>query len=488
MSKELMLGDLIAGMGEWRPVGLEIPISVVVDSRKASAGAVFFAFEGENVDGHDFVADAFERGAVAAVVSREVETDAQVLDLENDPPSATTLATPLVIRVPEVLTALQDAAHFWRRQLSPRVIGITGSVGKTTTKEVLSSVLAQRYHVLRSASSYNNEIGVPLTLLCLTEEHERLVLEMGMYVRGDIDFLAGMAQPHVGIITNVAPVHAERAGSIENIALGKRELVEALPPAPEGVAILNYDDTRVRAMAEHTEAHIFFYGFTSEADLWADEVESLGLDGIRVRLHYKGDQLYVRAPLLGRHSAHTVLRATAGGLVEGLTWQEIIEGLRSPGAQLRLVTVEGPNDSLILDDTYNASPPSTLAALNLLRDLEANGESSPQTGRRKIAVLGDMLELGDYEEAGHLKVGCRAASVVSELVAVGDQARVVARGAELCGLARARIHIASDSAAAVEVLCEILEAGDIILVKGSRAMRMEKIVAKLSEEDAWHSH
>lgn len=487
MSKKLTLGDLIEGMGSWRSSGLEIPISVVVDSRKATAGAVFFAFEGENVDGHNFVSDAFERGAVAAVVSREVETDAQVLDLENGPPPATTLSTPLVIRVSDVLAALQDAARFWRGQLSPRVVGITGSVGKTTTKEVLACVLAQRYHVLRSASSFNNEIGVPLTLLALSEEHERLVLEMGMYVRGDIDFLAKMAQPHVGIITNVAPVHAERAGSVENIALGKRELVESLPPAPEGVAILNYDDTRVREMAAHTQARVFFYGFTSEADLWADEVESLGLDGIRLRLHYRGDQLYVRVPLLGRHSAHTVLRATAGGLVEGLTWQEIIEGLRSPGAQLRLVTVEGPNDSLILDDTYNASPPSTLAALNLLRDLEADRGGAKRPGRRKIAVLGDMLELGDYEEAGHLKVGCRAASVVTELVAVGEQAHVVARGAELCGLGRSRIHVAPDSDAAVEVLCEILEAGDIILVKGSRAMHMEKIVARLSEEEAWHS-
>jgi UDP-N-acetylmuramoyl-tripeptide--D-alanyl-D-alanine ligase len=482
MVKQLTLADLIEGISGWRPSGLEMPVDPVLDSRKAGAQAVFFAFKGEHVDGHDFVADAFRRGAIAAVVEREVAGEASVLDVSNGALPAS-LSTPLVIRVVDVLKALQDAARFWRVQMTPRVIGVTGSVGKTTTKEVVAKVLQSRYEVLRSVGSYNNEIGLPLTILRLTEAHERLVLEMGMYVRGDIRFLAEIARPHVGIVTNVEAVHTERAGSVENIALGKRELVEALPPAPEGVAILNHDDRRVREMAEHTEARVFFYGFSPRAHLWVDEVESLGLDGIRVRLHYEGDRLYVKVPLLGRHSAHTVLRGTAVGLVAGLDWQEIIEGLQSPGAQLRLVAVRGPHGAMILDDTYNSSPPSALAALNLLKDMEGH----------KIAVLGDMLELGDYEEAGHLKVGCRAASVVSELIAVGDLSRQIARGAELCGLVRRHIHWVQDAEAAVEVLRDILEpqegspsaakdVKDVILVKGSRAMRMERIVMALSED------
>jgi UDP-N-acetylmuramoyl-tripeptide--D-alanyl-D-alanine ligase len=356
--------------------------------------------------------------------------------------------------------------------LNPRVIGITGSVGKTTTKEVVTKVLANRYRVQRSTGSYNNEIGLPLTLLELTDEDAYIVLEMGMYVRGDIRLLAEIARPHVGIVTNVEPVHLERAGSIENIALGKRELVESLPPAPEGVAILNYDDRRVQAMAEHTRARIFFYGLSPEADLWADDVETQGLDGIRLRLHYAGEQLYVKVPLLGRHSAHTVLRATAAGLVEGLDWQEIVEGLHAPGPQLRLVAVEGLQDSLILDDTYNSSPASALAALNLLRTLEG----------RKIAVLGDMLELGDYEEAGHLKVGCRTANIVAELITVGERARSIAQGAELCGLPRNRVHETPDCETAVAVLREILQPRDVILVKGSRGMKMEQIVMAISKE------
>ena len=461
-------------MSHWHPADLDIPVRPIVDSRQACPGTVFFALRGEQTDGHNYVADALARGANAAVISHDVDMTVATLDVSHAP-SAQTPAPPLLLRVPDVLMALQTAARFWRQQVNPRVIGITGSVGKTTTKEVVAHVLESRYRVLSSTSSFNNEIGLPLTLLQLTDEHEYLVQEMGMYVPGDIKFLADMAQPHIGIITNVEPVHAERAGNIENIALGKRELVEALPA--DGVAILNYDDRRVRAMTEHSQARVFFYGFSSKADLWVDEVESLGLAGIRLRMHHGDEQLYIKVPLLGRHSAHTVLRATAAGLVAGLDWQAIVEGLRTPATQLRLVAVPGPNNSLILDDTYNASPPSVLAALNLMRDLQAD---EGQPGGRKIAVLGDMLELGDYAEAGHLKVGCRAASVVQELVAVGALARHIARGAELCGLTREHIHVVPDSEAAVAILCPLLQPNDVILVKGSRAMKMETVVTALN--------
>lgn len=471
MVKQLTLAHLIEGISGWHPADLAMPVRPILDSRAAEAGTVFFAFKGENVDGHNYVADAFKRGAVAAVVERDVDIAADVITVGQGVPAATP-KTPLLIRAPNTLAALQAGARFWRQQLHPRVIGITGSVGKTTTKEVVTKVLARRYRVQRSAGSYNNEIGLPLTLLQLTDEDTYIVLEMGMYVRGDIRLLAEIAQPHVGIITNVEAVHLERAGSIENIALGKRELVESLPPAPEGIAILNYDDRRVRAMAEHTQARIFFYGLSPEADLWADDVETQGLEGIRLRLHYAGDEIYIKAPLLGRHSAHTVLRAAAAGLVEGLDWQEIVEGLHAPGAQLRLVAVRGLNDSLILDDTYNSSPASALAALNLLETMEG----------RKIAVLGDMLELGDYEEAGHLKVGCRAAGIVAELITVGERAHHIARGAELCGLPRGHVHETPDCETAVAALRDMLQPQDIILVKGSRGMKMEQIVMAISKE------
>lgn len=470
MTKRLTLADLLEGLGARRPAGLAQPVMPVIDSRKAGPGTVFFAFHGEKVDGHDFVGDALRHGALAAVVERPVAVEAPVLDLTAGT-SPVDLATPLVIRVPSVLQALQGAAAYWRRQLQPRVIGITGSVGKTTTKEAVARVLARRYQTARSEGSYNNELGLPLTLLALTDACQRVVLEMGMYVRGDIRALAGIAQPHVGVVTNVEPVHAERAGSLEAIALGKRELVEALPPAPAGVAVLNYDDLRVRAMAEATAARVFYYGLTQEADLWADEVESLGLEGIRVRLHYGKEKVHLRVPLLGQHSVHTVLRAAAVGLIEGVDWQEISDGLRTPGAQLRLVTVPGLRNSLIIDDTYNASPPSTLAALNLLHDLDG----------RKIAVLGDMLELGPYEEEGHRKVGGRAAGVVHTLVTVGPRARWIAEEARASGLPAAQVHALDDAPTAIALLQALIQPGDVVLVKGSRAMKMETIVAALTQ-------
>jgi UDP-N-acetylmuramoyl-tripeptide--D-alanyl-D-alanine ligase len=350
-----------------------------------------------------------------------------------------------------------------------RVAGVTGSVGKTTTKELIAAVLARRYVTLKSEASYNNEIGLPLTLMHLTGEHERVVLEMVMYDVGEIADLARIALPHVGVVTIVGPVHLERLGTIERIAQAKRGLVEALPPAPEGVAILNYDDERVRVMAQATKARIFYYGLSPEADLWADGVVSLGLEGVRFQLHYGDEVLHVRIPLLGQHSVHTALRAAAVGLVEGLTWQEIIEGLRTPAAQLRLVAVPGPQGSTILDDTYNSSPVSALAALNLLAELEG----------RKIAVLGDMLELGDYEQEGHEKVGMRALEVADVLITVGRLGRIIGETALRWGMPAGQVHIVETNAEAVALLDEMVAPDDVILVKGSRALKMEEIVNAL---------
>jgi len=350
---------------------------------------------------------------------------------------------------------------------------VTGSVGKTTTKEVLAQVLSHHYEVSWSKGSFNNEIGLPLTLLELTDTVERLVVELGMYVRGDIRFLADIARPDVGIVTNVEPVHAERAGSIDEIALGKLELLESLPAAPGGVAILNYDDLRVRNMAAHTQARTLLYGLSPEADLWADEVKGLGLGGLRATLHYGDDAVSVMVPLLGRHSIYGLLRGAAAGLVEGLSWDEIVAGLQGLEDSLRLQIVQGADDVVIIDDVYNSSPPSALAALDLLADLDG----------RKVAALGDMLELGDYERDGHIQVGCRAAEVVAELVVVGDLALMIGEGAVRCGLSSACVHAAADSEAAIVVVSSLLRPGDVILVKGSRGVKMERVVDALKRGD-----
>jgi len=470
----LTLADVIEGLTGDRPEGLIQPVSkTVIDSRQTKSGALFVAFRGEHADGHDYVADAFSRGAVAAIVDRDVGISATTLDLTG-PAQAwpASWSLPLVLEVEDSLQAIQRVAGFWRRQHRVRVVGITGSVGKTTTKELAAAVLARRYATLKSEASYNNEIGLPLTLLHLTDRHERVVLEMGMYDVGEISDLARIAQPQVGIVTIIGPVHLERAGTLERIAQAKTELVEALPPAPEGVAILNYDDERVRGMAQATQARVFYYGLSSDADLWADDIEGLGLEGIRFRLHYGDETLHVKIPLLGRHSVHTALRAAAVGLVEGLTWQEIIEGLRGPSAQLRLVAVPGPEGAIILDDTYNASPASTIAALNLLEELDG----------RKIAVLGDMLELGDYEHEGHVKVGMRALEVADVLIAVGPRGQIIGQTARRWGMPVDQVHIVEDNAEAVALLKQMVTGDDVILVKGSRAMKMEEIVSELGRK------
>jgi len=468
----LTLGDLLSALINQRPDWAnQVITDAVVDSRQVISGALFVAMPGEQVDGHNYVEDAFDRGASFAFVHHDLPEEIPVLDLRGDLQleQSSIPEIPFAIRVEDTLTALQQVAGSWRRQLDIRVIGITGSVGKSTTKELIASVLDQRYSTLKNPGNLNNEIGLPLTLLRLSDGHRRAVLEMGLYVPGEIAFLCDLAQPQIGVITNVGTVHAERAGSQEAIARGKAELVESLPPDPEGIAILNYDDPLVRGMAEKTQARIFYYGLDPQADLWADQVEGLGLDGISFRLHYRGEVLHLKVPLIGRHSVHTVLRAVAVGLNDGLTWQEIINGLRSGHTQLRLVAVRSEIGALLLDDTYNASPQSSLAALNLLDEMDG----------RKVAVLGDMLELGPYEKDGHWKVGLRAAEVADILLTVGERSHYIASAARKAGFSDQKLIECEDSEQAIEYLYDRLQEEDIVLVKGSRGMHMDKIVATL---------
>jgi UDP-N-acetylmuramoyl-tripeptide--D-alanyl-D-alanine ligase len=265
----------------------------------------------------------------------------------------------------------------------------------------------------------------------------------------------------------VGTVHAERAGSQEAIAAGKSELVQALPP--DGVAILNFDDLWVRKMEEKAKARVYFYGLSPEADLWADQIEGLGLEGIRFRLHNRQETVHARIPMIGRHSVHTALRAAAVGLVEGLSWQEIFEGLSHGYAQLRLVAVRSRTGALILDDTYNASPESMLAAINLLDDLDG----------RKIAVLGDMLELGPYEKQGHDMVGLRTAQVADVLVTLGPRAHIIAEAARRAGMKSAAVLEFEQVDPIVDWLGKHLTAGDAVLIKGSHGLRMDRITAAL---------
>jgi len=460
--------------------------AVVVDSRAAQPNDLFIALAGEKTDGHLYLADAFSRGARAAIAEpRALELGIQAAFILPDGtirrpepaqgrPKADDASPPYVFVVPDSLAGLQKVAAHWRDQMSAVAIGITGSVGKTTTKEIVANVLEQRFVTMRSEGNLNNEIGLPLTLLKLAAGVERLVLEMGMYSLGEIASLCRLARPRIGVVTNVGPTHLERLGTIEHIAQAKAELVQALPTAEDGgVAILNADDPLVRAMAGRTSARIFTYGLDDSSDLWADEISGEGLEGIRFRFHYGAEVLHVHLPMLGRHSVHTALRGAAVGLVEGLSWTEIIKGLQQQRGQLRLMVVPGLRGATLIDDTYNASPVSMLAALNLLDDI-------CNASHRAVVVLGEMLELGAYEEEGHRLVGGRAAQVADKLITVGERARWMAEEALSAGMKPADIYATTGKEDAIAVLTGLLRGGDIVLIKGSRALSMETIVDALA--------
>lgn len=470
----LTIDHFLTTLSDYQPSGSSQAAlsNVVMDSREAQPGSLFVAVSGEQVDGHDYVADAFANGAVAALIEKSIAGDFTTLDLRSGKlPGDLNFKFPLCILVDNTVSALQASAFAWRQQFDVEVIGVTGSVGKTSTKDLAHSVLSTTYQTFKSPGNRNSVLGLPLALFELRPHHQLAVLEMAMYTPGEIARLCELTHPKIGVVTLIGPVHLERAGSMEAIVAAKRELVEALPA--DGVAILNQDDARVMSMADYTQARIFTYGLDDRADLWADNIHSMGLAGVRFTLHFQGESLNVHVPLLGRHNVHTALRATAVGLVKGMGWQEILPGLRQLAQdQLRLVAVPGPSDSIIIDDTYNSSPDSALAALNLLEDLDG----------RHLAILGDMLELGYVAEESHRLVGRRVADVAEVLVTVGRRARWIAEEALRVGMNPTRVHIAEDVETAVSLIEPLIQPHDIILVKASYGMRLDRIVAALGRD------
>ena len=441
---------------------------VCIDSRKATAGSLFVAFAGERVDGHAYVGDAFAGGAVAALVQRPVRVDGAGY-LSATGSEGATLALPVVIEVEDTLAALQAIAQTHRRQFAGvRVVGVTGSVGKTTTKEAVAAVLAAAAPTLKSEGNLNNEIGLPLTLTRLTAEHRYVTLEMGMYALGEIARLCEIAAPDLGVVTNVASVHLERLGSIERIAQAKSELVRALPA--NGLAVLNGDDPRVRAMAASAPCASVTYGLGADNDYVVRDMTSLGLEGTRFTLVGPDGDIAVRSRALGRHQVTNALAAAAVGRAEGIGWATIAEALNGMSPGLRLMPLRGAGGIQILDDSYNASPSATLGALEVLAEVEG----------RRVAVLGDMLELGEAETEGHRQVGRAVASTADLLVTVGPRARLMAEEARRVGLSRTW-HV-DTNAEAIAWLQRELMAGDVVLIKGSRGMEMEEIVRALRAE------
>ncbi|MHB1293623.1 MAG: alanine racemase [Anaerolineae bacterium] len=423
------------------------------DSRIVEPGLLFLAVVTETGDGHDYVTQACQAGATGVVCQRA-----------PDPMPAGVTA----IRVENTQQAIQDYARYIVAARSVEVIGVTGSTGKTSTKEAIASVLAVRYPVFRNPGNYNGRFGLPIALGLLEDIQHLAVLEMACDSLDEIRDLAAITRPHVGVVTQVSHSHMQYLGSLDDIAREKGRLVEALPA--EGVAILNCDDARVHRMAHRGPARVLCYGQSPEADLRADHI-TVSTAGVDLLAHWQGAAHPLHIPLIGAHHAYTALAAAAVGLVYGLSWDEIAAGLANVQPQPgRTRLLPGVLDSTLLDDTYNASPISTLAALETLRALPA---------ARRIAVLGDMAELGAHAEEGHRQVGRRCAEVADMLVTKGDLARLAADTALAAGMPADRVHVTYTAQDAARHVLAALQPGDLVLLKGSAEARMEHITREL---------
>jgi UDP-N-acetylmuramoyl-tripeptide--D-alanyl-D-alanine ligase len=452
------------------PDPFQVFLSAQHDSRQVGQGDLFVAIKGAQVDGHCFISAAAKAGAGAALCNEPAG---------DVPPDF------LQIIVPDVIQALHTTARVRaQRQQNTILIGITGSNGKTSTKEATAAILNRLAPTLKTFASYNNEIGYPLTLLRLEPGHRFAVLEMGAQWVGELTWLSEtIARPNWSIITNVGAAHLEYFGTQERVTLAKGELVQVL--TPEGIAILNYDDTNVRSMGTNSAAQVLFYGLGPEADVRGSDIRGDTLQGLSFTLNYAGQQRHVQLHLPGTHGVMIALAAAAAGCAAQMSLDEICAALESLSpAKGRGEIKQGPNGSTLIDDTYNANRQSIVAIIRAMRATELF-----PAGKR-WAVLGDIFELGQYAREEHLASGEALAGTIDYLVAIGDQARYYVQGAIQVGMPEKRIYYfpadvenaqaleAAKLAAADLLKCEV-HSDDLVLLKGSRGMRMETMLNML---------
>lgn len=427
--------------------------SVCTDSRSLKAGDLFVALVGANFDGHTFVEEAARRGALGAIVDRPIP------NLPSDFP---------VLQVTDTLSGLQQIAAGYRRSLPARIVCLTGSNGKTSTKDLTSTVLRERYQVTKTEGNLNNHIGLPITMLRLREGDGVGVLEIGMNHPGEIAPLAALAQPDVAIITNIGIAHIEHMGSREAIAQEKGMLAEAL--SPSGTVILNADDEFTPSIAARTKADVLRCGLGEGADIRAVDLRQ-DFAGMKFRVEAFGRSTEAQIPVPGIHMVQNATLAIGAGHVFGMTIEESVAGLPNlqlTKGRLEMKVVRGIQ---VLDDSYNANPDSMKAALLTLAQMSTNG--------RRVAVLGRMGELGPEAERGHRSVGQTASDLgVDCVISVGTEAAWIAEEAWRGGIAK--VIKTGDSAEAVKALRELVHAGDLVLVKGSRSAKMEHIVEGLA--------
>lgn len=439
-------GEVDAG---WAEVSFR---GVSTDTRELVPGELFVALAGPHYDGHNFLAEAARAGAVGAVISRR---------------EAAPEGLPVVV-VRDTLMALGRLAALHRSRSSTRIVAITGSTGKTTTKEMVGGILALVGPTLVAEGTQNNEVGVPLTLLRLAPEHRFGVLELAMRAPGEIDYLARMVAPDVGVITNIGQSHVGRLGTREAIAQVKAELLGHI--RGEGPAVLNADDFFFGVLAAMARGPVVSFGLSPQAQFRAEEIVEEGLKGVRFRLVTPVGERDVRLSVPGRHNVLNALAAAAAAAQLGVNIDNIAAGLAAHrGATMRMQRLPGRNGSIVISDTYNASPDSVAAALAVLA----------QTEGRRIFVFGDMLEMGAAGLPAHREVGEKAhAAGVTWLIAVGELAALASERAAELGV---RVDRVRDAAAAAEVLGPELAPGDVVLVKGSRAIGLERVVEAITD-------
>ena len=422
---------------------------VSTDSRTVKRGELFVALSGENFDGHKFVEEVAKQGAAGAMVSSS---------WQGQVPSEFAL-----LRVTDPLRGYQDLAANYRKSLPLKVLGITGSNGKTSTKDFAAAVLGRRFRVTKTVGNFNNHVGLPRTILEATSEHEVAVWELGMNHPGEIEMLARIAAPDVAIVTNVGVAHIEFLGSREAIAREKGALAAAI--GPDGWVVLNADDSFSGMIAGMTPARIILAG-TTAGTVSAGEITQ-SASGSEFTILEGAHRCRAQLPVPGLHMVQNALLAVAAGRAFGLSLEECAEGLAAAPLSKARLQIKNIHGVQFMDDSYNANPDSMKAALRTLVELESEG--------KRIAVLGEMGELGIESERGHREVGAEAATLgIDHLIAIGEQGALMAEAARKSGLQNSQA-VASTTAAA-EVLAEIAQAGDLVLIKGSRLARTERVL------------
>jgi len=434
---------------------------LAVDSRQVQPGYAFVALPGEVTDGHVFIDDALRAGARLVLVTRGAEELADAIVLASQRSAS-------VLRVPDALSAVHALAGWYRSRLRCAVIGVTGSTGKTTTKDFLTSVLATSMRVAATSGNRNNELGVPLTVFEAGSETDALIVEMGMRGLGQIEQLCAIARPHFGLVTNVGTSHIELLGSQEAVASAKGELVRCVPA--DGGVFLNGDDGFSEALAGAALAPVTLYGLGDGCTVRAEGIELDEESRASFDLVTEQGHVRVSLPVPGRHNVYNALAAAAVGLRLAVSLEKVADGLAGASTQaMRMESFTAASGVLVINDAYNANPSSMAAAVETLAEVKVTG--------KRVAVLGDMAELGSLTELAHFRIGEQVARLpIDALVTVGAKARRIAEGAKARGMSADGIRPCSTVEEAVEVLDDLLVPGDAVLVKASRVMGLEAVV------------